>query len=257
MFRSALRRLDGVAPSRVLLATDFDGTLGPIVPRPEDARPLPAASEALRLLTPRLAGVAILSGRATATLRELLPVPGLRLRGDYGLGEPSPEEAARLASFASEMAAEVASHRGAWLEAKPGSASVHYREQPGAGPALLAAAGEVAGRLGLRVHAGRLVVEVLPERAGKGTALGQEIAELRPEAVMYAGDDTGDQPCFELLHGLEIRHLAVGVASGETSPDLFRLCDLVVEGPPAFAELLSHLAAWAEARGHAGPGSGG
>jgi trehalose 6-phosphate phosphatase len=257
MFRSALARLDGTDPSRVLLATDFDGTLSPIVPRPDDARPLPEALDALRRLVPRLAEVVILSGRPTATLRRLLPVPGLHLRGDYGLGEPTPEEAARLARFRDEISDEVARHPGAWIEPKPGSTSIHFRENPAAGGALREAATRVAAPLGLRVHLGRFVVEVMPERAGKANALRGRIDELRPRAVIYAGDDTGDQPCFELLQELGIPHLAVGVASHETSPELLEACDLVVDGPPAWVALLSHLAAWAEARGRADPGSAG
>jgi trehalose 6-phosphate phosphatase len=253
-----VRRLfEEVTPARTLLVSDFDGTLAPIMPRPEQVRALPEALGALERLTPTLGRVVILSGRATSALRDFLPVPGVTLRGDYGLGEATADERAALDRFASEMLAVLGHLPGTWLERKPGSASVHFRDAPAAAETLEDRVGDVAGSQGLQARLGRLVVEVMPERANKATALQEEIGKLAPEAVLYAGDDTGDQPCFELVRGLEAVHVAVGVRSAETDPDVFAFCDVVVDGPAGWARCLSELADWSEAPDRAGRGAGG
>jgi len=75
-------------PRAALLAVDFDGTLAPIVARPEDARPVDEAREVLAALAARLGGVAIVSGRAAdevVRLADVDSIPGLRVLGHYGL----------------------------------------------------------------------------------------------------------------------------------------------------------------------------
>ena len=253
-----VRRLfEEVTPARTLLASDFDGTLAPIMPRPEQVRALPEALGALERLTPTLGRVVILSGRATSALRDFLPMPALTLRGDYGLGEATEEERAALDRFASEALSLLGHLPGTWLERKPGSASVHFRDAPAVAETLDAQVGDLAGRQGLRARRGRLVVEVMPERASKATALQEEIGNLMPDAVLYAGDDTGDQPCFDLVSGLDTVHVAVGVRSAETDPEVFASCDVVVDGPAAWAACLSELADWSEAPDRAGRGAAG
>ena len=51
---------------------DFDGTLAPIVARPEDAAMVPGAGEVLASLVTRYAVVAVISGRPVDQLRELV-----------------------------------------------------------------------------------------------------------------------------------------------------------------------------------------
>ncbi|WP_348727823.1 trehalose-phosphatase, partial [uncultured Mycolicibacterium sp.] len=57
---------------RLLVTSDFDGTLSPIVSNPSDARPLPEAGRALiRLAELPSTAVALISGRALRDLRAL------------------------------------------------------------------------------------------------------------------------------------------------------------------------------------------
>lgn len=247
--------LERVSPDSVLLASDYDGTLAEITDRPENALPRPEALAALRELTPRLGRVLILSGRSENDLRRFLPVPGLELRGEHGLPEPSPAERAALDRL--EAAARRRLPPGAWLERKPASLSLHYRGAPYLAAEVERLAAELAAELGLSWRRGRLVAEVFPARADKARTLGAEIERMRPGAVLFAGDDLGDRSCFELVAGLDLPHLAVGVASSETDPELFSACDLVVSGPAAWAGLLSQLASWARARDRAGPSPAG
>ena len=64
---------------------DFDGTLSPIVARPELAKIRDGARDAIARLVERLAIVAVISGRTPAELEELVAVPGVVLAGLYGL----------------------------------------------------------------------------------------------------------------------------------------------------------------------------
>ena len=78
---------------RLLVATDFDGCLAPIVDDPAMARPIPESMEALRSLavTPGTI-VAVVSGRALADLEHLLgPVERMHLVGSHG-AETSAED---------------------------------------------------------------------------------------------------------------------------------------------------------------------
>ncbi|WP_428844631.1 trehalose-phosphatase [Mycolicibacterium hodleri] len=82
-----VRALDeAAATARLLVASDFDGTLAPIVDNPADARPLPRAAEALVALAQLPSTeVVLVSGRALAVLREYSGMPSsVHLVGSHG-----------------------------------------------------------------------------------------------------------------------------------------------------------------------------
>jgi trehalose 6-phosphate phosphatase len=253
------RFVEAVEPARALVATDFDGTLSPIVHEPGAARPLPGVVEQLTRLTGLVMAVAVISGRAEADLKRLLPVPGLRLLGDYGRQSATAAEAAHLRAFNAEAQATAGRFDGVRVEAKPGSTSVHFRDNPAAGEALLTELQQRARSHDLEARAGRMVVEVVPAGWDKAAALRQLVTELEPVGVVFSGDDRGDRGCFTYLSTLDRPHLVMGVASPEAPADLFASCDLVLDGPEANAQVLSRLAAgWdRRARGREGRGSGG
>lgn len=240
--------LDRVPPNRLLVATDFDGTLAPIVERPDEARPLPGAEEALRRLRAAVARVAIITGRAEDDVRRRLDVEGVAVLGDYGRPPPSAADREALREFNSRAEAAVSRWPGVRLEAKPGSTSVHYRENPAAGPELLAELAPLASRLGLDARDGKRVVEVLPAGWDKSRALAGLMEEERVAGAVYCGDDTGDRRCFELLAASPLPHLAIGVRGADVPDDLFGACDAVLEGPRECLSLLSELAAESERR---------
>ena len=61
---------------QIALCLDFDGTLSPIVPDPEAARPLEGMVELLRRLAGRFTAVALISGRPADYLAEHAAAPG-------------------------------------------------------------------------------------------------------------------------------------------------------------------------------------
>src|SRR5215472_17722507 len=75
------------APERALIALDFDGTLAPIVPDPEQSRTLPAALIALQALSRAVGTLAVITGRpalAAVEYGSLDRVPGIVVLGSYG-----------------------------------------------------------------------------------------------------------------------------------------------------------------------------
>ena len=240
--KPALSKLGDVRPGQVLLATDFDGTLAPITAQPESASALPANLAYIDLLIESGVHVAVISGRAQHDLRERLPITGSRLLGDNGIGGPTTDERRALNKFNSKAGPLVARQPGVWLEAKPGSTSIHYRGAPNAGPGVRLELLPIANRYGLVATVGRMVLEVAPRRADKTRALLVLMSGLEPRFVIYAGDDEPDQKVFEMLSRLSRPHLAVGVSSTEMPATRFGDCDLVVDGPSgmsAFLQVLS------------------
>jgi trehalose 6-phosphate phosphatase len=257
-----MRRL-AAPPERTALCLDFDGTLAPIVPDPEAARPLEGTLELLGRLAARFAAVALISGRPAAFLAAHAAAPGVRLLGLYGLEEVrdgqvqldpalGTAQPAVRAALADLRAAAVVRESGAYLEDKGSAVGVHLRRVPEperwAGP-VEAAVRQVADRHGLEVLPGRLVWELRPAvRRDKGDAVRQVVASSSSAAaVIVAGDDRGDLPAFDAVADLVERSglegLRVAVRSAEAPPELLARADLVVDGPEGLRDYLESLLA--------------
>jgi trehalose 6-phosphate phosphatase len=105
---------------------------------------------------------------------------------------------------------------------------------------------ELAGRTGLAVEPGRLVLELRPPGADKGAAIRELVSQRSPAAILLCGDDLGDRPAFEAVRDLRgdgIPGLLVASGSAETPEEITAAADLVVAGPAGVAELLAGLAA--------------
>jgi trehalose 6-phosphate phosphatase len=228
-----------------MLVTDFDGTLSEIAPDPTEAHILPVSLAALNRLASLLCRVAILSSRPTNDLQRLVPVRGVELVGDSGLGDLTPDERTRLDVFNVKAAQLLSGTPGLWLENKPGGTAVHYRHaQVGAAEILRALEPQLSSS-GLFAQSGRRVIEVIPRRHPKGDALVSLIRRFRPAGIVCMGDDENDRPMFDYLAGQSLPHLTVGVASDEARADLFARCNLVLSGPADVSRLLMLLAEWA------------
>ena len=86
---AALDHLDELAPlvdvPRLGLMVDFDGTLAPIAPTPDEAVISPAAFDALRRIAPAIEMVCLISGRALADLTARVDLPGATFVGSHGV----------------------------------------------------------------------------------------------------------------------------------------------------------------------------
>ena len=230
-----------VPPGEVLIVTDYDGTIAPIVADPARAVPVPDAVELLSALVPLVRGVAVLSGRSEQSLRSFLPVPGAALIGENGIEALTPDEHARLGNFLDRARLAVARWPGVVIEAKPASLSVHFRSQPQiAGELENALAGLIAGS-GLMMVANRMVFDVQSRRGSKVRTMCRLMREMKPAAVMYAGDSRDDARVHRCLKTAPIQTLCIGMASSEMPAGLFKNADLILDGPAEMARLLSRL----------------
>jgi trehalose-phosphatase len=156
------------APERSALIFDVDGTLAPIVARPELAEVPPATKAELERLAGRYLLVAFVSGRSGEEARRLVGLGGVRYVGNHGL---------ELDPGAHELKAQIAAFRdavGRKVEDKGLTLSYHFREARDEAEAR-AELEEIARRAtaeGLVPRWGRKVLEIRPAvEADKGTAV--------------------------------------------------------------------------------------
>jgi trehalose 6-phosphate phosphatase len=224
-------------PGETGLLLDVDGTLAPIVDRPEDAAVPERTRGLLRQLAARYALVACVSGRPEDDVRRVVGVDDLVYVGEHGLGlDP------RAAEWRERLDKLVAAVE--WPpERKRFSVAFHYRtadDEQAAVAELTRIAGQAA-ELGLRPRWGRKVLEVLPPvDAGKGTAVRALLQERGLRRALYAGDDSTDLEAFRGLDGLELA-VRIAVVSDEGPSELARTADVVVAGTEALADLLRGL----------------
>ena len=222
----ALRRRAG----RMLVALDFDGTLSPIVPRPDDAALLDGLAGPLE----RLAGredtiVAIVSGRGLGDVRARVRLEGVYYAGNHGFEIEGPgmervHEAARSARPALEAAvaaisAALADEPGAEVEDKEWTLTVHYRRARRAGAeARVREAVERHGRTpGLRLTEGKKVFEIRPavdwDKGAATRFLLDALGDGRDLPALFIGDDRTDEDAFAV-----VREIGGGIVVGDPPP---------------------------------------
>lgn len=263
LFREALDK----DPGKVLLALDFDGTLAPMVPDPEDSRMHHGSAAALQALGERVGKIAIITGRGADKVRQLGELdnrPGfgsVTVLGQYGVErwdaatgevrtpEPPPSVAAAQRDLA-RMLADLASHgkpvAGVHLEDKGRAIGVHTRRADDPEGAMLAIdepVRAIADKHGLQFEPGRNVLELRSSTNTKGDALREIGSEFRPSAVAFLGDDLGDVPAFELLAELRTKGLVccAVVSASQEQPSLTALADVICDGPDGIADWLASL----------------
>ncbi|MFF8399035.1 trehalose-phosphatase [Streptomyces sp. NPDC016172] len=247
-------------PGKALIGLDFDGTLAPIVADPERARAHPRALPALAALAPKVAAVAVITGRpAEVAVRNggFADVPGLEhlvVLGHYGAerwdarsGElTAPEPHPGVAAVRAELPG-LLDGSGTWVEEKGRAVAVHTRraaDPQAAFEALREPLTDLAARHGLIVEPGRMVLELRPPGMDKGVALSGFAREIGAESVLYGGDDLGDLPAYSAVDTLRAAGtpgLLVCSGSDEVT-ELRERADLVVDGPEGVVELLAELA---------------
>jgi trehalose-phosphatase len=293
-FRRARHLALGLLSSRppLLLVTDFDGTLSPIVQDPLGAVIEPLARTALRRLArlsearPDRLSVVVLSGRTSVDVAGRVRVGGVRYLGNHGLESGRLARRGRPDALAvradptlepwvpstAVLADAVADRLGRpdWLfvELKGPSVAFHFRQAPDVDRAreqvLLAidAAEAAAGsdQLGMTRLEGRRIVELRPVGAGgKGAAVERLIERDRPGAVLMLGDDRSDAEGFEVIVKARGRSELEGVAlavhgARETPPEVAEWADVELATTHDASRVLATLARALEAEAAAGAG---
>lgn len=243
-------KLEEVAHSPVLLvASDFDGTLSPIVPEPSQARPNREALAALHALAvmPQTFA-AIISGRS---LRDLSAIGGfsedVQLVGSHGsefdadfLHSLDPQLVQLRDRIGSELRAIAAAGTGFMVEEKPAAMAFHYRLADEASTAHALDAIRRGPASDPRVHTrpGKCVLELSVIPTDKGKALASLRHRLGATAAVFFGDDESDEDALMTLRGPD---LGVKVGDGPTAAP-FR-----VSGTDDAARLLARLVELREA----------
>lgn len=200
------RRLDEYVRPGLLCAFDFDGTLAPIVPHPDQAR-LPAGIRQRLAALAEFAPIAIITGRSVDDIRDRLGFEPDFIIGNHGLeGVPGWEtNAARHRALCAQWRAQLEpalramGDPGIVMEDKRYSLSLHYRHarEPQAARRL----DELFEQLvpAPRVVAGKHVFNLVPpDAAHKGDALRQLMNMTGAPRALYAGDDVTDEDVFRL-----------------------------------------------------------
>jgi trehalose 6-phosphate phosphatase len=230
---------------RLLVASDFDGTLSDLAPQPEQARAVAGAAAVLEALAALAnTSVAIVSGRSLDDLDAVGNLPAIVERiGSHGL-EPSNGVAMgldarghlRLNRVTCELDTLASATPGSRIEQKPFSVAFHYRNVDAARAerALAWIDETVARREGLWRKDGHMVVELLVLPASKSWAIDLLRSRHPDSVVLFAGDDLTDEDVFA-----DLRPGDLGVKVGE-GPTLaaHRIAD-----PAAVVALLTELAA--------------
>jgi trehalose 6-phosphate phosphatase len=263
-------RLAGRMPAVFL---DYDGTLTPIVDRPEDALISDRMRQAVRRAAERFP-VAVVSGRDRKVVQQLMGVDDLIVAGSHGFDIWSPSGGAierqegtefkeLLEEVRRRLESELGGIQGALVEPKSNSVAAHYRlvseaERPRVERVVRQILDEHPDEL--KVTPGKMVYEIQPKidwDKGKAVlyllqALGLERDDVVP---VYLGDDTTDEDAFRALSGRGIG-VFVGRADDPEVAGRKTAADYALKSIEDVERLLDALARWAPGRAVAGEREG-
>jgi trehalose 6-phosphate phosphatase len=205
--------LEQFAWSNVVLAFDYDGTLAPIVSRPERA----VMRESTRRLLEQLAAAypcIVISGRSQADVARRLRSTGVHeVIGNHGI-EPwkaNQRLSAEVQRWRPILEAHLAPLRGVQIEDKLYSLAIHYRQSREKRRAVAAIVRAIEDLGDVRVIGGKQVVNVLPASAPhKGSSLIRERTRLGCDTAIYIGDDETDEDVFTLDQPGQLLSVRVG-----------------------------------------------
>jgi trehalose 6-phosphate phosphatase len=190
--------LTDFALSNVLVALDYDGTLAPIAPTPEEA----AARDRTRVLLTRVAleyPCVVLSGRSLDDLVARLDgIPVWYAFGNHGLEPAGGEEQQRLArEWVQHLRQKLPADLGVRIEDKKHSVTVHYRQAPDRQRAIDAIEAAVRSLSDARPLDGSEAMNLIPrDGPDKGIALQHARRLFACDRAIYVGDDTTDEDAF-------------------------------------------------------------
>jgi alpha,alpha-trehalase len=223
--------------ARPAIFLDYDGTLTPIVSRPEQALLPEETKQAIQELA-TYCTVGIISGRDLDDVRSMVGISGIVYAGSHGfdiadrdgsrLGEEyGGEFLPALDSAEAQLRPSIEQVPGAWVERKRYAIAVHYR---GVREQDVSKVEErfdhvLSAHKTLRKTTGKKVFELRPNvdwDKGKALLTLLETLKLNWATPVYIGDDVTDEDAFRVLRG---RGIAIIVGSEGESTAHYRLSD--------------------------------
>lgn len=248
-------------PGATIIFLDLDGTIVPIMHRPEDVVLAPAMGRLIRTLAHKYLAVAIVSGRPATEAKRIAGNSEIAIIGNHGFETLLPGHASMVCDEAQPHVPDVrelvkylksllpAVDLGITVDDKTATASIHYRRSGDPERALDFIRGKIyplIEKLGLEAREGRMVVDVRPPVAiDKGVAVGRLMDRLNATKALYAGDDTTDVDALKELRRRRKKQVVVvgiGVISAEMPSELPRYSDLMVERVSGVETVLQILA---------------
>ena len=227
---------------------DLDGTLAPIIPRPDEVAVPNSISRLVRNLSHMYFAVTVVSGRPATEARRITGNSELAYIGNHGFETMLPGHAVVVSDEARPYVSKIRElvdfsrsleeliDSGIWLEDKTATMSFHFRRAPDPEAARALIQKIIypkIGELGLDPREGRMVIEIRPPLPiDKGVAVGQVLDRLGVRQAIYIGDDTTDIDAFRELRSRRKRKyktVCVGVISGEMPKELPKYSDLMVQ----------------------------
>lgn len=249
-------------PAAAAVLCDIDGTLAPIVDRPDDSHVAEKVSLLLGRLARRYGVVACVSGRSVAEARRLVGVGAIAYVGSHGAeiaapGQARPRLVDAFASWEGKVGGFVAEREHDHdlkllrirLENKGAIRAFHWRGAPDeqAAETWLSGVAQEAQDEGLAIHWGRKVLEIRPPvHVDKGEGLKTLLDGRGLRSALYGGDDATDLDAFDALDSLVsagqlVSAVRVGVRSAEGPAGIVERADVVVDGVKGFTDVLMAL----------------
>lgn len=236
-------------PGASAIFLDLDGTLAPIMPRPNDVTVPPEISRLIRMLAHAYLAVTVVSGRPATGAKRIVGNADLAYIGNHGFETMLPGHAVVVSEEARESIPKIRdlveycrkdedmAESGIWLEDKTATMSFHFRRaaDPDESAAFIRERFfPMIDKLGLAISEGRKVIEVRPPvPINKGVAVGQLLDRLDCRQAIYIGDDTTDIDALRELRKRKRRKnsvmISVGVISSEMPAELPKYSDLLVD----------------------------
>ncbi|HEY6424536.1 MAG TPA: trehalose-phosphatase [Pseudonocardiaceae bacterium] len=248
-----------LADRRPAVFLDYDGTLTPIVDRPQDAVISGSMRQTVRALARRTT-VCVVSGRDRLVVQQLMGIDDLVVAGSHGFDIWDPKigtihhDAATgfedlVSRVTDRLRNAVGPVQGAVVEPKRASVAVHYRlVAPAEAPLVRAAVDALLTECPdqLKVTPGKMVYEVQPKidwNKGKAVRYLMSALDLDTDHVvpLYLGDDITDEDAFQALAGWGIGVVVADVGDPQQASRM-TAADFVLESTEEVEQFLNALA---------------